>query len=115
MSWINLKDFTVLKDLEQESFNFTCLIFKHSKRCSISLMVLDRFKRNFFNYNMVKCYLLDLLACREISNEISEKYKIEHESPQILLIKKNTCVYSASHNMIDSEIVKHLLNEWKSN
>ena len=111
MSWFNLKDFTVLEDLEKQSFNIPCLIFKHSKRCSISVMVLDRFKRKFFNYDMVKCYLLDLLAYREISNQISSKYKVEHESPQILLIKKDVCVYSASHNMIDSDIVNKLLNE----
>ena len=47
-------------------------------------------------------YYLDLLEFRPISNEITTRFKIEHQSPQILLIKNGAVVYDASHSAIDA-------------
>ena len=46
-------------------------------------------------------YYLDLIAYRPVSNRIAEEFKVYHESPQVLLIKKGECSYDESHNGID--------------
>ena len=77
------------------------LIFKHSTRCSISIMILDRFERESEESASFKPYFLDLISYREISDAVSAKYDIIHQSPQALLIVESHCVYSVSHNGID--------------
>ena len=51
-------------------------------------------------------YYLDLITYRSISNQLADDFKVEHESPQILLIKNGNCIYHASHNAIDADVIK---------
>ena len=48
---------------------------------------------------------MDLLNYREVSNQIATLFEVEHQSPQVLLIKDGACVYHASHNAIDAQAV----------
>jgi bacillithiol system protein YtxJ len=56
---------------------------------------------------VVKPYLLDLLANRNISNHIVDVFGITHESPQILLIADGKCIYHNSHNAISYQEIKN--------
>jgi bacillithiol system protein YtxJ len=70
------------------------LIFKHSTRCSISIMALNRMQ----NANPpLHFHLLDVIASRALSNRVAEFFSVHHESPQLLLIRNGQCVYDASH------------------
>ncbi|MFT4761765.1 MAG: bacillithiol system protein YtxJ [Paraglaciecola sp.] len=42
-------------------------------------------------------YYLDLIAYRNISKAIVDRFSIHHESPQVLLIRDGECTYDASH------------------
>ena len=103
MNWIFLTDYSQISDalIKLESF----IVFKHSTRCSISRMVKDRFERNFDLTN-VSVYYLDLLTYRLISDQLSIDFDIEHQSPQLLFIKKGKCIYHASHNGINMKAIK---------
>ena len=107
MNWKQLTDLQQLEQLKEASFDVPILFFKHSTRCSISVMVLNRFEREWNNAN-VKPYLLDLLNYREISNQIALLFEVEHQSPQIMLIKDDICVYHTSHNSINA----HAINDF---
>jgi bacillithiol system protein YtxJ len=37
------------------------------------------------------------LNYRDISNKLSQLYKLEHESPQALLVKNQKCIVNQSH------------------
>ncbi len=77
------------------------VIFKHSTRCSISQMALNRMqKTSFFKEKNIPFYYLDLISYRNVSDGIAEKFQVEHESPQILVIKNAKCLASVSHNGI---------------
>ena len=104
MNWKQLTDLQQLKQLTEVSFQFPVLIFKHSTRCSISVMALNRFQREW-NNTTVNPYFLDLLNYREVSNQIATLFEVEHQSPQVLLIKDGACVFHASHNAIDAQAV----------
>ena len=102
MNWEYLTDLQQLEQLKEASFQSPVLFFKHSTRCSISVMALNRFEREW-NNTTVNSYFLDLLNYREVSNQISSLFDVEHHSPQILLIKDGRCVFHASHNAINAQ------------
>jgi bacillithiol system protein YtxJ len=99
MTWIDLTNIQQLADLKELSKTTPQVIFKHSTRCSISSMAKSRLERN---EQPATCdfYFLDLIRHRSISDKISEDFEVNHESPQILLIKNMECVYEESHNGI---------------
>ncbi|MBI3518905.1 MAG: bacillithiol system redox-active protein YtxJ [Bacteroidetes bacterium] len=112
MLWHKLTDLSQLQDIqslskEQSANGLTVLIFKHSTRCSISSMALNRLETRWTDSEKIPAYYLDLLQHRDISNEIAAMYSVEHASPQVLLIKNGVCVYHASHtNIAASDILE---------
>ncbi len=103
--WIELKSVEQLNTLKEQSNTRPVVIFKHSTRCSISSMALNRLNRTEKPGDIL-FYYLDLISYRNISNQIAQDFKVHHESPQILLIKNGECTYEESHNGIDmTEIV----------
>lgn len=104
MDWKLLTEEVQLEQLKEKSFQLPVLFFKHSTRCSISVMALSRFEREW-NTTGVEFYLLDLLNYRAVSNQMAEQFGVEHQSPQVLLIKNGVCVFHASHNAIDAQAI----------
>lgn len=104
MNWLPLTSENQLQEIITNSFNSkvkAVLIFKHSTRCSISLMALNRLESKWkFPQEDVPVYFLDLLKFPLISSKIVELFNIQHESPQILLIKNGQSIYNASHSAI---------------
>lgn len=108
MNWKKLENIEQLVDIDVQSHTGPVVIFKHSTRCSISSAALDRLERNWKEEEMneVQFYYLDLIAHRTTSNAIADHYEIEHQSPQVLLIKKGECVYTESHMGIGYNEIK---------
>jgi bacillithiol system protein YtxJ len=78
------------------------IIFKYSSRCSISGLVLDRLERNWKQSEVVvKCYFLDLIRYRNVSDLVALRFDVPHESPQILVIVNGKSVHDASHYAIE--------------
>lgn len=102
--WIDLNSMEQLDEIEKESEENTVAILKHSTRCGISRMVLKMFESD---YNLdeskpVKLYFLDLINHRDISNEIAERFKVRHESPQLIVLKNREVVHHSSHQGISA-------------
>ena len=96
--WKNLTSIEQLTDAIDSSVAKPVLLFKHSTRCSISSMALNRLKNLTDDfYSAVDFYYLDLIAHRDVSNAIAEKLDVYHESPQVILVKNKVCTYDASH------------------
>lgn len=106
INWIPLTSLEQLDEIETASKDKQILIFKHSTRCSISRMALKQFEKEFDLDNKVNAYFLDLIAYRDVSNEIASRYNVVHQSPQLLLIKDGKSIYNASHSDIDAEALK---------
>ncbi len=99
--WTTLTNVEQLEQLISNSESTPQLIFKHSTRCSISRVALSRFDRAFVPSSGVSYYLLDLLQFRPLSQTITDRFGIKHESPQALLIRSGKCVFHANHLDID--------------
>jgi bacillithiol system protein YtxJ len=109
MNWIILNDHNQLQQLVEASHKKPQVIFKHSTRCSISVMAKSRLERSGFP-EQIQFHYLDLLQYRDISNKIAEQFEVYHQSPQILLIKNGECIFEETHSAISmDEIVEQAM------
>jgi len=106
VNWTELTDVLQLAEIQAISAEKPVVIFKHSTRCSISRMALKQFEREYDLTDVVDAYFLDLIAHRDVSNEIASRFGVYHESPQLILIKNGKAVYNASHSEIDAQALK---------
>ena len=108
-NWVALKEKNQLDELLESSKTTPVLLFKHSTRCSISKMALNRLNQGL-NWSL-KCNFsyLDLLSFRILSNQIANISKVEHQSPQAILIHKNNVLYSESHGAINANEINELI------
>lgn len=111
MKWLPLTHMSELDEIASLSQESNVVIFKHSTRCSISTMAKGRLDRSK-DIESAPFYYLDLIAHRDISNEIAERFQVHHESPQILLIRKGECVYAESHGGIMIEEIEEQLAQY---
>lgn len=103
INWNELTDLGQLSEIIEISNEKPVAIFKHSTRCSVSRMALKQFENEFNSSDKVTPYFLDLIAHRDISNEIASRFGVTHQSPQLILIKEGKAVYNVSHSDIDAE------------
>lgn len=102
MNWIPLTSEEQLPQIIAQSQSKSQLIFKHSSRCSVSSMALSRLERAVAP-DTIDFYFLDLIKYRSLSAQVAETFKVFHESPQVLLIRKGECIYDESHSGIRME------------
>lgn len=105
INWNELTDLAQLEEIIAISNEMPVAIFKHSTRCSVSRMALKQFENEFKSADKVTPYFLDLIAHRDISNEISTRFGVTHQSPQLILIKEGKAIYNVSHSDINAEVL----------
>lgn len=99
MNWTQLQSIDQLNEIK--SLPGYSIIFKHSTRCSISMMAKRRLELDWDSLpEETPLYFLDLIQHREISNQIAQLFHVYHESPQLLLIKDGECILDQSHSGI---------------
>ena len=111
IDWLDLTDHNQLDAIVAQSAEKPIIIFKHSTRCSISRMALKQFENEFDLENKFTPYFLDLLEYRPISNEIATRFEVQHQSPQILVIKNGVCVHAASHENISPAVIEKFITQ----
>jgi bacillithiol system protein YtxJ len=102
MNWTSLESAEQIDEIKhQQGYH---LIFKHSTRCSISMMVKKRFELDWDKLpGDLPIYFLDLIKYRELSGKIANDFHVPHESPQLLLIKDGECILDLSHGEVSVE------------
>lgn len=109
VKWRSLTDAGQLNEIINESTEKPVAIFKHSTRCGVSRMTLKQFESEYDLEDKVTPYFLDLLENRDLSNEIASRFGIEHQSPQLLLIRNGRTIYDASHSDIYADDLKRYI------
>lgn len=97
MEWKELTSESQLQEILEKSKEKPQVIFKHSTRCSISKTVWNRMERAQELPSEADYYYLDLIANREISNQIADVLGVQHESPQAIIVKDAKAAYDADH------------------
>ena len=114
-------DLTQLQHIEQldrllsESHTRPLLLFKHSFSCGVSAEALDELI-DHLNADIVAAGVPDpryaivtVQTHRDVSNAVSSKLGIRHETPQALLIRDGRVIWSASHFRVTAEAMKQAL------
>jgi bacillithiol system protein YtxJ len=111
MNWTELSSEQQIEEIKEESKSQPVLIFKHSTRCAVSSSALNRLERKWKEEEVapIKTYFLDLLSYRNISHSVAESFDVEHESPQVLILKDGNPVYVRSHLAIAYDEIQQLL------
>ncbi|HLP20782.1 MAG TPA: bacillithiol system redox-active protein YtxJ [Chitinophagales bacterium] len=105
-----LNNIAQLNEIDTLSHSRVQIIFKHSTRCSVSSMAkrgLDADLRQT-NRTDFDIYYLDLLNYRDVSNQIATRYGVQHQSPQILVIRNGQSVFDAAQEDVS------LSDAWQS-
>ena len=101
-NWKEFKSEEELYLIIKKSNTRSQIIFKDSVSCGISAHAKQKLVtgndklivKADFNY-------LDLLSYRSISNLIATKLDVQHQSPQIIVLKNEVPVYTVTHQSID--------------
>jgi bacillithiol system protein YtxJ len=80
------------------------LLFKHSYTCGISAEALDELISHL-NADIVdvRYAIVTVQTHRDVSNAVSTKLGVRHETPQALLVRDGRVVWSASHFRVNAE------------
>ncbi len=105
INWVKFTNEEQLKEFIQESNEHPVMFFKHSIRCSISSMAMNRVESDWDLEDVTPVYL-DLINFRNLSNLLAETFEVEHQSPQVILVKDGKSIYNASHNQISVASIK---------
>lgn len=91
-------------DVLEKSKEEPLFVLKHSTTCPISASAYEAYDESAVN---VPKYFLKVQDSRPVSNEIEENLGIQHQSPQLFLLKDGKAVWQVTHQAInESEIDK---------
>ncbi|HPE96421.1 MAG TPA: bacillithiol system redox-active protein YtxJ [Chitinophagales bacterium] len=110
INWIDLTDEAVWQDVVRRSHIHPVCIFKHSTRCGVSSMVLNRLEQHEPVQNS-SWYMLDLIRYRTFSDLIAESTGVVHESPQMIILSDGAVQIHFSHTEIRTEVISQWLQQ----
>jgi bacillithiol system protein YtxJ len=83
------------------------LLFKHSLTCGTSAEALDELLDHINGDGLDARYaILTVQSQRELSNAVSARLGVRHETPQALLIRHGRVIWSASHFRVTATAVQ---------
>jgi len=86
------------------------LIFKHSLSCGTSAMAMEEMTDLVAAGPLeVEFVLVRVQAARAVSEAIATRLKVRHESPQVLLIRNEQVIWSATHWNVTAAAVRAAL------
>src|SRR5690625_2790798 len=102
-----------LNDVWQVSKQKPTFLFKQNTACPISAAAFNEYK-TFLDASSsdIESFFVKVREAREVSNKIAEESKIQHESPQVLLIKDHEVIWHTSHANITAESLKESLEQY---
>lgn len=76
------------------------IIFKHSPICSLSVSVKEEVTKYLNKKDHLPIIIIDVIKDKKLKLKVADHYKVEHASPQILVIKDQKCIDNFDHQDI---------------
>jgi len=99
-----------IEDLDRllaQSSDRPLLLFKHSLTCGTSAEALDELVDHLREDKLDARYaIVTVQSHRELSNAVSVRLGVRHETPQALLIRDGRVIWSASHFRVTAAAVQ---------
>jgi bacillithiol system protein YtxJ len=87
----------------ERSFTTAVVIFKHSETCGTSAYAREELQALAESNVTAGVYVVSVQRNRAISNALSKRFNLRHESPQVLLIRGGALAWHASHHRINGD------------
>ena len=85
-------------------------IFKHSGACGTSAQAYDELEAFLQDGGSdADVYVVDVLANRQLSQAITARFSVRHESPQVLVVRNGEVRWHGSHFRVTAENVRKAL------
>jgi bacillithiol system protein YtxJ len=101
----NVPEIDTIEDYASLMNEELVVVFKHSPTCPVSWMAHREVLQYQGSQPHVPLYLVSVRRRREVARHIADQTGIQHESPQIIVLRRGTVVGSASHDEITSEAI----------
>jgi bacillithiol system protein YtxJ len=98
--FVRITDTKAFEELLSRSKEGPVVIFKHSTTCPISARAYHQMERFEGEVDLV-----EIQKARELSREIQDRTGVEHETPQVIVLRNGQVVWNASHWKIKAETV----------
>ncbi len=114
-----MKEIRSLEELEKIidiSETKPVILFKHSATCPISRWAYNQVEKGIEDGILPNddVYMIVVQHSRPLSDDIASRFKVRHESPQVLVISNHQCVYHESHYGIHIATIREVLENHAS-
>ncbi|MEZ5318904.1 MAG: bacillithiol system redox-active protein YtxJ [Vicinamibacterales bacterium] len=96
-AFVDVETLDDLQRLVDASTHGPIVIFKHSLTCGTSAYAREEVEAFAEAHPEVTVYLVRVQAARAVSSAIESRFRIRHESPQVLLVDQGEVRWKASH------------------
>lgn len=102
--FIEIVTIEALEDFLRQANGTAAVLFKHSNTCGVSA-------RAYAEMSKVRepVGLITVQKARIVSDEIETRWSVDHESPQVLVIRDGKLVWDASHFQVKAHEVESAL------
>jgi bacillithiol system protein YtxJ len=101
-----------LSQVLEESKRRPILIFKHSTTCPISTRAFRELQKYLEDADPeVGYHMITVQTDRPVSNEVASRLRIQHETPQAILVKDGERVWDASHFSIRASALEEAIQK----
>ena len=112
MNLNELHDIEALEGALAESHLRTVLLFKHSLSCPTSRYAFNELQSYLNNADPRISYnMITVQTARAVSDEAAARLRLEHQSPQAILIRSGRELWNASHYDITTEALEEAIRK----
>jgi thioredoxin 1 len=105
-----LTDVPALEEAIAESKERPVLLFKHSRYCGVSAEALDELQSHIEGARADVAYrMITVQTHRPVSDAVSQRLGLRHETPQAILLRDGKIVWNASHFRITANQLDQIL------
>ncbi len=100
-----------LESAIEDSHQKPVFVFKHSLTCPISAAAWKEYGDFIADHPAAAIYTaVEIQRTRELSALVAEKTQVEHESPQVILLRDGKAVWHRSHGSITEDSLTRVLD-----
>ncbi len=82
------------------------VIFKHSPTCGTSAQAYDELESYLREADALDVHLVDVVRSRALSQALSARVQVRHESPQLLVLQGGAVRWHGSHWKVTADTVR---------
>jgi bacillithiol system protein YtxJ len=111
MEWKAIKNESTFYEIQEISDREKVLIFKYTPDNVVSHVIRTLLQREWnAPFMNMKTYCVDVINHKDVSDQITNQFGIEHNSPQVLVIKQGKCIYVKANGHIKFNDLKQFAN-----